>query len=145
MINIQGLDKDTIQVLKDEKDLLTLDPEKVRSFYSLTGPARKEYIIELAEAEAERIKIVRKAQAEGVFEILKAQAEGLKKIAEVLSNTDRPELVVQIASLIALQGVAQSLGEGKATKIFLPQNIGNIFSLFDALQELLRNKEKNIE
>jgi len=138
MINIEKLDKESLDLLRDEVELLKLDPEKVRSFYSLTGPARKDYIVQLAEAEAERIRVVRKAQAEGILEILKAQAEGLRSIGEVLAENKFPEKLIQIASLTALQGVAQSLGEGKATKVFIPQNIGDIFSFVGALKEILK-------
>ena len=142
MINIQRLDKESLDLLRDEKDLLQLDPEKVRSFYSLTGPSRKDYIIQLAEAEAERIRIVRKAQAEGIFEILKAQAEGLRLIGEVLSKSQIPDKIIQMATLIALQGVAQSLAEGKATKMFIPQNISDIFSVIGILKEVLDLKDR---
>jgi len=144
MINIQSLDKESIDLLKDEKELLKLDPEKVRSFYSLTGPARKDYIIQLAEAEAERIKIIRKAQAEGVFEVLKAQAEGLKLIGQAISDCPLPEKVVQMATLIASQGVAQALAEGKSTKMFLPQSIGDIFSVLGVSKEIIK-KEDNLQ
>jgi len=137
MINIQNLDKESIYLAQDEKELLKLDPEKVRSFYSLTGPARREYIIQMAEAEAERIRIARKAQAEGLLEIRKAEAEGFKLIGEALAQCQTPELVVKLAGLIALQDVAQSLGEGKATKIFLPHNLGDIFSLVAGWKEIL--------
>jgi len=137
MIDIQNLDKESLDLLRDEKELLKLDPERVRSFYSLTGSARKDYIIQLAEAEAERIKIVRKAQAEGIFEILKAQAEGLKLIEKVLSESNVPEKIIQMATLIALQGVSRSLAEGKATKMFIPQNINDIFSIVGIIKEVL--------
>jgi len=151
MIDIQNLDKESLDLLRDEKELLKLDPERVRSFYSLTGSARKDYIIQLAEAEAERIKIVRKAQAEGIFEILKAQAEGLKLIEKVLSESNVPEKIIQMATLIALQGVSRSLAEGKATKMFIPQNINDIFSIVGIIKEVLdldketqeNKKEKN--
>ena len=136
MINLQNLDKESIISSKDEKDLLKLDPEKVRSFYSLTGPARKEYILQMAEAEAERIKIVRQAQAEGLLEIRKAEAEGFKLIAEVLSQCKTPELAVKLAGLVALQDMATSLGDGKATKLFLPHSIGDIFSLVSGWKEV---------
>lgn len=145
MINIQNLDKESLDLLRDEKELLKLEPEKVRSFYSLTGPARKDYIIQLAEAEAERIRVVRKAQAEGIFEILKAQAEGLKLIGEVLNENQFPDKLIQMATLIALQGVAQSLAEGKATKMFIPQNIGDIFSVVGSLKEILGVKMEGTE
>jgi len=141
MINLEKLDKESLDLLRNEKELLGLDPEKVRTFYSLTGPARKDYIIQLAEAEAERIKIVREAQAEGLFKILKAQVEGLSLIEKVLAESKFPEKLIQIATLIALQGVANSLAEGKATKMFLPQNMSDIFSILGVVKEMTNSKE----
>jgi len=138
MINIQNLDKESGYLAKDEKDLLKLDAEKVRSFYSLTGPARKEYAIQMAEAEAERIRTVRQAQADGILSIRKAEAEGFKLIGEALAQCENKEMVVKLAGLVALQDVAQSLGDGKATKLFLPQNIGDIFSLVGGWKETLQ-------
>lgn len=135
MLNVQNLDKNSSALTQDEKDLLLLDAEKVRSFYSLTGPARKEYALQMAEAEAQRIRIVREAQAEGILAIRKAEAEGFKLIGAALSQCEHADLVVKLAGLVALQDVAQSLGEGQATKIFLPHSIGDIFSLVAGWKE----------
>lgn len=137
MINLQNLDKESSNLTKDEKDLLKLEPEKVRTFYSLTGPARKEYTIQMAEAEAERIKIVRQAQADGLLAIRRAEAEGFKLIGDALAQCENPDLVVKLAGLVALQDVALALGDGKATKILLPHNMGDIFSLIAGWQEVL--------
>ena len=139
MINIQNLDKESSYLTKDEKDLLNLDAEKVRAFYSLTGPARKEYAIQMAEAEAERIRIVRRAQAEGILEIRRAEAEGFKLIGEALATCPVKELVVKLAGLVALQDMAQSLGDGKATKLFLPHSMGDVFSLVAGWKETLES------
>lgn len=143
MINIQNLDKDTHYLTKDEKELLKLEAEKVRSFYSLTGPARKEYAIQMAEAEAERIRIVRKAQAEGILEIRRAEAEGFELIGAALAKCPDKELVVKLAGLVALQDMAQSLGDGKATKLFLPHSMGDIFSLVGGWKETLDSVSKD--
>jgi len=136
MINVQNLDKNSSYLL-EEKEFLKQDAECIRSFYSLTGPARKDYAIQMAEAEAERIKIIRRAQAEGILEIRKAEAEGYKLIGEALAQVKNPELVIKLAGLAALQEVSQSLANGKATKLFLPQNLGDIFSLVAGWKETL--------
>lgn len=86
-------------------------------------------------AEAERIRIVRQAQAEGILAIRKAEAEGFKLIGEALPECEDEDLVVKRAGLVALQDVAQWLGDGKATKLFVPQNIGEIFSLVRGWKE----------
>ena len=137
MTNIPNLDKQTIYRPVDEKDLMNQDADEVRSFYSMTGPARKDYILEMAEAEAERIRTIRKAQAEGILEIRKAEAEGYKVIGEALAQCENPDLVIKLAGLSALQGVAQSLADGKATKLFIPQSLGDIFSLVAGWKETI--------
>jgi hypothetical protein len=140
MLNIPSLDRDREGIVPvDEKELLTFGAENVRTFYALTGPARKEYIIQMAEADAERVRILRKAQAEGLLAIRKAEAEGLRLIGEALAQCEQRELVAKMAGLMALQQVAQSLGDGKATKLFLPQSLGDIFSLVGGWQEVLRS------
>jgi regulator of protease activity HflC (stomatin/prohibitin superfamily) len=135
LINIDKLDKDRTNLIREDHELLKLDPEKVRSFYSLTAPARKEYAIQMAEADAESIRIIRQAQAEGIVAIRKAEAEGLRLIGNVLSESDKSEQILQIAQLFAQEDVAQSLADGKATKLFLPQSIGDIFSLIASIKE----------
>lgn len=137
MINIQNLDKDSSYLTRDEFEYIKQDPERVRTYYALTGPARKEYAIQMAEAEAERIRTVRQAQADGILAIRKAEAEGFKLIGDVLAQCKEKDLVVKLAGLVALQDVAQSLGDGQATKLFLPQNMGDIFSLVAGWQETL--------
>jgi hypothetical protein len=151
MLSLQNLDKKSkFAEIKDEQELLnigrtddtgTINAEKVRNFYSLTGPARKDYIIQMAEAEAERIKILRQAQAEGFLAIRRAEADGFKLIGEALAQCKCPQLVVKLAGLDALQDVAQSLGDGQATKIFLPQNLGDIFSLVAGWKEILEKPQ----
>jgi hypothetical protein len=136
MLNIPSLDKGTPPSV-EEKDLLQFDAEKVKTFYALTGPARKDYTIQMAEAEAQKIRIVRQAQADGLLAIRKAEAEGFKLIGEALAKCEQRELVVKLAGLMALQEVSQSLAEGKATKLFLPQNLGDIFSLVGGWKEVL--------
>lgn len=136
MINIQNLDNDNNSTAQEEKEFMKLDPALVTAFYSRTGDAKKDYVIKMAQAEAERIRIVRQAQAEGLLMIRRAEAEGFKLIGEVLASSQNPELVTKLAGLVALQSVAQSLGDGKATKIFLPQNMGDIFSLIGGWSEL---------
>lgn len=140
MINIQCSDLDQ-SCFSEEKELLGGNAEHLRNFYSLTGESRKEYVIKMAEAEAERIRIVRRAQAEGILAIRQAEAEGFKRIGEALAKIETRELVVKLAGLMALQQVAQSLADGKATKLFLPQGIGDIFALAAGWKEALARSD----
>ncbi len=139
MINPQPEPIETEQAgtpLEHERYLLRHDAETIRTFYSLTGAPRKDYIIQMAEAEAERIRITRQAEADGILAIRKAEAEGLKMIDDVLANATQPELLQKILTLETAQGIARSLGDGKATKIFLPQSLGDVFSVLGALKEV---------
>lgn len=122
--------------LEFERELLKHEAENLRSFFSLTGPARKDYTIQIAEADAFRIKAVFQAEADGLLAIRKAEAEGYKCIGEALAAIPNADLVIEIAKLHALQQVAESLGDGRATKLFVPQNIGSVFSLLGVVKDL---------
>lgn len=146
MINIHKLDKNQFFTPEGERHLLEEDdPEEVRNFFALSGPARLEYAEKMAEAEAMRIVRVRKAQAEGIREIRKAEADGLKMIGDAIAESERPELVAKLAELVVAQDVAHSLAEGKATKLFLSDDHRSLFGLAAALGELLRETPETDE
>ena len=137
MINPQVLlDHDDVYI-EEEHELLQYNPEQLRTFYSLTGPARKEYEIQLAEAVAARIRIVREAQADGLLAIFIAQAAGYKLLDETLANAKHRDLVMKLAGLVALEQMAKSLGDGQATKLFLPTDLSGVLSLVASLKEVL--------
>ncbi len=137
MLNVQKLDAEREHAIKDEMEMIGRDAEQIRNFYGTTAQVRKDYTIQMAHAEAERIKIVREAQARGLLAIRKAEADGFALIGNALANCKYPELVVKLAGLTALEDVAQSLGNGRATKIFLPHNLGDLFSLVAGWKEIL--------
>jgi ActR/RegA family two-component response regulator len=144
MIDVQNLDRGrNLDVA--ESELLNLGAENVRTFYSLTGPARKDYTIQMAEAEAERIRIIRQAQADGLLAIRKAEAEGFRLVGEALAKCQEPELVLKLAGLATLQDAAKALADGRATKLFLPQNMGDIFSLVGGWKEILNAGTPSVE
>lgn len=127
-------------LLEHERELLKHQAETLRTFYSLTGAPRKDYTIQMAEAEAERIRIVRTAQAQGIVAIRQAEAEGLRMIAETLAAMEKPDLVLKLLTLETVKNVSKSLADGQATKLFLPQSLGNIFSVLASVQELAGQK-----
>jgi hypothetical protein len=141
MLNIQSLLERESSTQVDEKDLLEKDAEKVRTFYSLTGPARKEFILQMAEAESERTRIVLKAQAEGLLAVMKAEAEGLQLLDQALASAKNPDLVLKLAGLMTLQQVAKHLSEGQATKLFLPADVSGVFNLLTMLRESFAAQE----
>ena len=120
-----------------EQDLLSRDAETLRSFYSLTGPSRKDFIVQMAEAEAERIRMIGAARAEATQKVLTAEAEGYRAIAHALAESPDRDAVVRLVGLTAAASVAQALGDGKATKIFVPHDLGAVFSFLGALRDVL--------
>jgi hypothetical protein len=58
-------------------------------------------------------------------------------IGNALAGCEHPELVARLAELVAVEDVAQSLSEGKATKLFLPRDPSNLFGLAATLSETL--------
>jgi hypothetical protein len=135
MINIRSLDEGG-KLLGDDKELLSLQQDTVRDYYSRTGPVRADYIGPMAEAEAKTIKVVLQAQADGLLAIRTAEAQGYKIVGEALEQCEHRDLVVKLVALMTLQEVSRSLADGKATKMFLPQNIGDIFSLIAGWKEV---------
>jgi hypothetical protein len=125
------------RAIEFEKALLQHEAESLRSFFSLTGPARKDYTIQIAEADAIRIRALFAAEADGLLAVRKAEAEGYRLIGEALAAIPNAGLVIEIAKLHALQQVAESLGEGQATKLFIPQSLGGLFSLLGSAKEIV--------
>ncbi len=138
MIPDRHLDKEPIPglALEHERELLKHEAESLRTFYSLTGPARKDYTEQMADAEAYRVRQMRQAQAEGLLAIRKAEAEGYRLIGEALAGVPNPEHVIEIARLHTLQRVAEVLADGNATKIFIPQDLAGIFSILTGAKEV---------
>lgn len=123
-----------------EKELLSRDADALRSFYSLTGPSRKDFIIQMAEAEAESIRMIGAAKAEAIQKVRTAEAEGYRAIAQAIAESPDKEAIVRLVGLSAAASVAQSLGDGQATKIFVPHDMGALFSFLGALRDVLGPK-----
>ena len=120
--------------LEHERELLKHEAESLRTFYSLTGPARKDYAEQMIEVAATRIRAVSEAKADGLLALKKAQAEGLKLIGEALASCSDPDRVLEYARLQTIQAVARDIADGKATKLFLPQNFGELLSFVGATE-----------
>jgi hypothetical protein len=123
-----------------EKELLTKDSEALRSFYSLTGPSRKDFLIQMAEAEAQRIRIIGEAKAEAIQKVRTAEAAGYRAIAQAIAESPDKEVIVRLVGLTAAVNAAEALGNGQATKIFVPHEMGAVFSLLGSLGDVLSHK-----
>ncbi len=112
--------------LEHELHLLEHDAETLRSFYSLTGSPRKEYTEQVGEAEATRIRMIGEARAQAHLAWLRAHADGLRLIGEAIGSLRNPELAVAMAKLDSLERISASIADGRATKLFLPREVGQI-------------------
>lgn len=119
-----------------ELELLKFDTENLRTFYSLSGPARKDFVVMMAEAEATKVAAIAEARAKGVLAMRKAEAEGYRLIGEALANLPNANVVMEFARLHALERIAQAMADGKATKMFLPQSMDGILGLLAAASEI---------
>lgn len=111
------------------------DNDHLRTFYSLTGPARKEFIVMMAEAEASKVAAVGEAHAKARLMMLEAEAEGYRKISEALASIPNSPAVLEIARLHALAQTARALADGKATKMYLPASMDSLLNLLSITAE----------
>lgn len=131
---------DNIFTWELEKELLSRDSEALRAFYSLTGPSRKDFVIQMAEAEAERIRMIGSAKAEAIQKVRTAEAEGYRAIAQAIAESPDKDAIVRLVGLSVAASVAQALGDGQATKIFVPHEMGGLFSFLGAFRDILGPK-----
>ena len=111
------------------------DNDHLRTFYSLTGPARKEFIVMMAEAEASKVAAVGEAQAKARLMMLEAEANGYRKIGEALSSLPNASAVLEVARLHALTETARVIADGKATKMYLPSSMDSLLNLLTVTAE----------
>ena len=91
----------------------------------------KQMAILRAEGEAESLRQVKKAEADGIRAVREAEAEGLKML-----NASKPtDPVVTLRYYESLAKIA----DGKATKIFLPNNLEKAASLASVVKEVIKD------
>jgi regulator of protease activity HflC (stomatin/prohibitin superfamily) len=97
----------------------------------LKAEADKQMAILRAEGEAESLRQVKKAEADSIRMVKEAEAEGLKMI-----NESKPsESALKLRYYDSLIKVA----DGKATKIFLPAEMGKVGSTASVIKEVLKD------
>lgn len=87
--------------------------------------------INLAEAESERI-----------IKELNSEAEGLARISQALNAQESNQTLIALKSLEAAVKIAGELGDGQATKIFLPQKVSGLMGSLLSTAELVREGRK---
>ncbi len=123
--------REKILLAEGQKQSAILVAEGEKQSAILKAEADKQMAILRAEGEAESLRQIKKAESDSIRMVKEAEAEGLKMINA--SNPNDAALKLRYYEALA------KMADGKATKIFLPNDLGKIGSLASVLKEV--NKE----
>lgn len=129
--------REKILLSEGQKQSSILIAEGNKTSVILNAEAQKEAVIKRAEGEAESIMQVKKAEAEGIRMVREAEAAGLMS----LKSAGVDQTVLTLKSYEALEKVAN----GQATKIFLPNELGNVAALAATVAEVVKSDKPNKE
>ena len=123
--------REKILLAEGQKQSAILVAEGQKASQILTAEAEKQMAILRAEGEAESLRKVKQAEADGIRAVREAEAEGLKML-----NASKPtDPVVTLRYYESLAKIA----DGKATKIFLPNNLEKAASLASVVKEVIKD------
>ena len=123
--------REKILLAEGTKQSAILVAEGEKQSAILKAEADKQMAILRAEGEAESLRQVKQAEADSIRMVKEAEAAGLKMI-----NESHPtEAALKLRYYDSLVKVA----DGKATKIFLPQDMGKVGSVAAAVKEVLKD------
>ena len=123
--------REKVLLAEGQKQSAILVAEGQKQSQILTAEAEKQMAILRAEGEAESLRKVKQAEADGIRAVREAEAEGLKML-----NASKPtEPVVTLRYYESLAKIA----DGKATKIFLPNNMEKAASLASVVKEVIKD------
>ena len=123
--------REKVLLAEGQKQSAILVAEGQKQSQILTAEAEKQMAILRAEGEAEALRKVKQAEADGIRAVREAEAEGLKML-----NASKPtEPVVTLRYYESLAKIA----DGKATKIFLPNNLEKAASLASVVKEVIKD------
>ena len=125
--------REQILLAEGQKQSAILIAEGNKESAILNAEAQKQATIKNAEAEAQRILNLKSAEAEGIRMVRQAEADGIKAIKDAGAD----KAVLTIKGYEALRDVA----DGKATKIFLPNNLSDISAIASAVTETVKEKK----
>ena len=123
--------REKILLAEGQKQSAILVAEGEKQSAILKAEADKQMAILRAEGEAESLRQIKKAESDSIRMVKEAEAEGLKMINA--SNPNDAALKLRYYEALA------KMADGKATKIFLPNDLGKIGSLASVFKEV--NKE----
>ena len=122
--------REKILLAEGQKQSAILVAEGQKASAILNAEAEKQMAILRAEGEAESLRKVKEAEADGIRAVREAEAEGLKML-----NASKPtDPVVTLRYYESLAKIA----DGKATKIFLPNNLEKAASLASVVKEVIK-------
>ncbi len=127
--------REKILLAEGEKQSAILIAQGKKESAILNADAQKQTAILLAEGQAQSLRDMKEAEADGIRMVRNAEADGLRALKEASPSKE----VLTLRYYEALSKVA----DGKATKIFLPQNVANIASIASIVKESVRDEEEN--
>ena len=123
--------REKILLAEGTKQSAILVAEGEKQSAILRAEADKQMAILRAEGEAESLRQVKQAEADSIRMVKEAEAAGLKMI-----NESKPsEEALRLRYYDSLTKVA----DGKATKIFLPADMGKVGSISSVVKEVLKD------
>ena len=125
--------REKILLAEGQKQSAILIAEGNKESMILNAEAEKESTIRRAEGEAQKLVDMKKAEADGIRMVRQAEADGIKAIKDAGAD----KAVLTIKGYEALKEVA----DGKATKIFLPNELGKLGGVASAITESIKKEE----
>lgn len=125
--------REKILLAEGQKQSAILIAEGNKESMILNAEAEKESTIRRAEGEAQKLVDMKKAEADGIRMVRQAEADGIKAIKDAGAD----KAVLTIKGYEALKEVA----DGKATKIFLPNELGKLGGVASVIAESIKKEE----
>ena len=125
--------REKILLAEGQKQSAILIAEGNKESMIRNAEAEKESTIRRAEGEAQKLVDMKKAEADGIRMVRQAEADGIKAIKDAGAD----KAVLTIKGYEAMKEVA----DGKATKIFLPNELGKLGGVASAIAESIKKEE----
>ena len=123
--------REKILLAEGTKQSAILVAEGEKQSAILNAEAEKQMAILRAQGEAESLRQVKNAEADGIRMVREAEAQGLKML-----NEAHP--IDSVVTLRYYESLAK-IADGKATKIFLPNNLDKAASLASVVKEVIKD------
>ncbi len=125
--------REKILLAEGEKQSTILIAEGKKESMILNAESEKRAAILKAEGDAESLRDMKKAEADSIKVIRDAEAEGIKSVKS--ANADQAVLTLRYYEALA------KIADGKATKIFIPEDMKGIASAASVVKEVITEKK----